>query len=260
MYAAMPMRREIAAANLELCFPELDRRARHRLLHRHFRSLGLGVVEVGAAWWGSDDALARHSRLVGLDHLHAALARGRGAILLGAHFTNLEIGLRALSSRTPCHVVYRPLGDAGLDRAVRERRDRHRVTMVPRDDVRGMVRALRAGHPLWFAPDQNYAGKHRVFAPFFEIAAATIATTSRLAKISRAPVVPFFQHRLPGLEGYEMTLLPALEDFPGADPEADAARINSLIEVQVRRSPDQYLWTHRRFKTRPPGAAPVYRS
>jgi len=258
LYLSMGERREVAWANLSVCFPELSRAQRAQLLRRHFGALGIAVMEVGAAWWGSDEALARRARIRGMEHLDAALAAGHGVILLGAHFTTLEIGLRVLTARRPCHVVYRPLGDQGLEQQIRAWRARHRVTMVPREDVRGMIRALRENQPLWMAPDQNTASRHAVFVPFFGEPAATVPTLSKLCRRSHARVVPFVQHRLPGLAGYELVLGPALEDFPSGDSVADTARINQVIEVAVRRSPEQYLWTHRRFKTRPPGRPPLY--
>jgi len=258
LYHTMRKRRAVARANLAVCFPQQRPAERARLLRRHFRALGIAVMEVGAAWWGSDEALAHRARIRGVEHLDAALASGHGVILLGAHFTTLEIGLRVLSARRPCHVVYRPLGDQGLEQQIRARRARHRVTMVPRDDVRGMIAALRRNQPLWVAPDQNNASKRAVFVPFFGEPAATVPTVSRICQVSHARVVPFVQHRLPGLAGYELVISPPLEDFPSADPVADTARINRVIEAAVRRSPEQYLWIHRRFKTRPRGCAPLY--
>jgi KDO2-lipid IV(A) lauroyltransferase len=124
--------------------------------------------------------------------------------------------------------------------------------------VRGLLRQLKNNQAVWYAPDQNYSGKQSVFAPFFGIAAATTSATARLAAASGAAVVPFFQERLPGTRGYRLVLEPALEDFPGDDPAADTARVNAVIEEHVRRAPAQYLWVHRRFKTRPAGEAPVY--
>jgi KDO2-lipid IV(A) lauroyltransferase len=130
--------------------------------------------------------------------------------------------------------------------------------MFDKDDIRGTVRYLRAGGTLWYAPDQDMRSKDTVFAPFFGVPAATITATHHLARLSGALVVPFFHHRLPGGRGYVLRLGAPLENFPSADILADTARINTCIEDMVRAAPEQYLWVHKRFKTRPPGAAPVY--
>ncbi len=251
-------RRRIAAVNLGLCFPEMDAADRRRLLDDHFRSLGHGVVETALCWWGRDADLRARYQLLGERHLHSARARGRGVILLSAHFTTLELGGRLLARTHPFHVLYRrhknPLFEAVMQRA----RQRRFQSAIGRDNMRALLRRLRENQVVWYAPDQNHGADHCVFAPFFDVPAATLTTTSRLARLSGAAVVPFFQLRLPGTRGYVLVLCPALEDFPGADPQRDAARINRLIEAVVREMPEQYLWVHRRFKTRPPGEPSPY--
>jgi KDO2-lipid IV(A) lauroyltransferase len=251
-------RRRIAETNLTLCFPELSREARARLLWRSFESLGLALIEVGMAWWGSDARLRRLVEIEGLEHLRAALTGGRGAILLSAHFTTLEIGGRLLRLFQPFRPIYRPTKNPLWDWVMLRRRQQHVERAIDRRDVRGMFRALRANEPVWYAPDQDYGREHSVFVPFFGVLAATITATSRLAALSGAPVVPFFQYRKPDGSGYRLVIEPPLEGFPGPDPAADAERINRLIEARVREHPEQYLWSHRRFKTRPPGEAPPY--
>jgi KDO2-lipid IV(A) lauroyltransferase len=246
-------RRHIAAVNLQLCFPEQSENERQRLLKAHFDALGKGVVETALAWWGRSARLQDKARVVGLQHLQAARAQGRGVILLSAHFTTLELGGRLLALQSPFHVLYRkhknPLFEAVMQRARRRRFER----AIPRDDTRALLASLKGGMPVWYAPDQNHAGPQAAFVPFFGIPASTLTATARLARLSGAPVVPFFQARLPGSEGYLLVLCPALENFPGADIEQDTARINQLLESVIREIPEQYLWVHRRFKTRPTG-------
>lgn len=258
-YWLMPGRRRVARTNLGLCFPELDTDARRSLLREHFRSLGIGVIETAMSWWTPTRNLRRLARIEGLEHLHAALDAGRGVILLSAHFTTLEIGGRLLSLHAPFHVLYRRHKNAAFEAVMQRARERHFEKAIPRDDMRGMLRSLKANMPVWYAPDQNYGAEHSVFVSFFGIPAATITATARLARISGARVVPFFQERLPGSKGYRLRLYPALENFPTDDETADTQRVNDLIEAEIRRMPAQYLWAHRRFKTRPPGAAPVYK-
>lgn len=257
-YHLMPGRRRVARINLGLCFPDLDISVRRTLLRDHFRSLGVGVIETAMSWWTPTRKLHQLARIEGLGHLHAALDAGRGVILLSAHFTTLEIGGRLLSLHAPFHVLYRRHKNAAFEAVMQGARERHFEKAIPRDDMRGLLRSLKANMPVWYAPDQNYGAEHSVFVSFFGIPAATITATARLARISGARVVPFFQERLPGTAGYRLRLYPALEDFPTDDEVADTQRINDLIEAEIRKMPAQYLWAHRRFKTQPPGIAPRY--
>ena len=180
-------------------------------------------------------------------------------ILLSAHFTSLEIGGRLLALRAPFHVLYREHKNPVFESVMRRARERHFEKAIPREDMRGLLRSLKENRAVWYAPDQNYGGEHSVYVPFFGVPAATITTTSRIARISGAAVVPFFPRRLGHGRGYRLILHPPLEDFPGEDPAADAARINRLIEAEIRKAPEQYLWVHRRFKTHPDGKNVLYR-
>jgi len=253
-----PRREHIAAVNLALCFPELAPAAHAQLLAELFDSLGIGLAEMALSWWAPDEKLEKLVTLEGLEHLQAALDRGKGAILLSGHFTTLEIGGRLLSLHTPFHVMYREHKNAAFEAVMTAARTRHYKKAIPRGDLRGMLRSLQENMPVWYAPDQDHGSGNSLFAPFFGVPAASITATSRLARISGAPVVPFFQTRLPDAHGYRLTLYPALDNFPGASIEQDTRRINAVIEAEVRKQPGQYLWVHRRFKTRPPGEPRVY--
>lgn len=251
-------RRAIAATNLRLCFPELHGRRRAALLRKHFESFGMGVIEVAVSWWTPDSRLRALGQIEGLEHVHAALRRGKGVILLSAHFTSLEIGGRLLALHLPFHVVYRPNENPLVEAVMRRGRERRFDKAIARDDIRGMLQSLKQNHAVWYASDQNYGHKHSVFAPFFGIPAATNTATTRIARISGAAVVPFFVERRSDGTGYSLRLLPALNDFPSGDVGADTQRINRLIEDQVRKAPEQYFWMHRRFKDRPPGHSDLY--
>jgi len=251
-------RRRVAQVNLALCFPELDGRARRRLLREHFAALGMGLIEMAMAYWESGPRLQRLARLEGIEHLQRALARKRGVILLSAHFTTLEIGGRLLSLGTPFHVLYREHKNPVIEGVMHRARTRNFDRAIPRQDLHALLQSLRENMPVWYAPDQDHGIRHGVFAPFFGIPAATLTATSRLARLSGAAVIPFIPTRLPHAAGYRLRLYPPLEDFPGASPEADTRRINALLEAHIREQPEQYLWVHRRFKTRPPGAPGVY--
>lgn len=243
----------IARTNLRLCFPELSRRQRERLLWQHFQSLGMAVAEFASAWWASETTLDGLDQPEGLENLHRALEQGKGVIMLGTHFTNLDLGGRLLRRHVPFAVMHRYQKNELFDRVMRQARSRIFTKAIEREDIRSLVRTLKDNGAVWYAPDQNYAGKGQVFAPFFGVPAATNSGTARLARMTGAPVLPFTNIRRADGKGYRLILGPVLENFPSGDPEQDTARVNAVIEAQVRLAPEQYLWVHRRFKNRPPG-------
>ncbi|MEE9492251.1 MAG: LpxL/LpxP family Kdo(2)-lipid IV(A) lauroyl/palmitoleoyl acyltransferase [Gammaproteobacteria bacterium] len=244
-------RRKIAATNIALCFPRLTQIEQKNLLHAHFISLGQGLVETALCWWGRQQQLAPLTKITGKAYLDSALNQGKGVILLSAHFTTLEIGGRLLAEHCPFQVLYRPHKNALFEWVMHNARKRRFNKAIPRKNTRALIRSLKQGNAIWYAPDQNYSGVNSLFAPFFDIPAATTSATSRLAAISGACVIPFFQMRLPDNQGYLLTLCPPLENFPSGKLLEDTTRINQLITQVVREQPEQYLWVHRRFKNRP---------
>ena len=251
-------RRKIADINLKLCFPRLNNTQRRQLLRQHFESLGMGLLEMVGAWWLPNAALKPHGHVQGLEHLYTALERGKGVILLGAHFTSMEIGLRFLTMRAAIYATYRPHENPLIEHIIKKSRESRAEKTIPRHAVREMLRSLKQNKTLWIAIDQNFGHKHSVFANFFDIPAATNTVISRLAHISGAAIVPIFIKRLNHHQGYQVILQPALAHFPSEDRAQDALRINQLIEAQTVKAPEQYLWVHRRFKTRPKGEEDIY--
>ena len=245
---AAPRFVRVARRNLELCFPELDAAARARLLKRHFASLGIALLETPLAWWSSPQRMAQLVRFEGREHLEAAIARGHGVILLTAHFTTMELAGRVLSEVTRVGFLYRPTSNEVLAYALNRFRTGYGGYPIPRDDIRAFIGALRNKECVWYAPDQSYRKKGAEMVPLFGIPAATNTLTSRLARTTGAPVLPYFLERLPGTQGYRAVIHPPLENFPSDDPIADTERFTHVIEAQVRRVPEQYLWIHRRFK------------
>ena len=245
--------------NFSLCFPELTDQQRQKLLVDHFASLGIGIMETAMSWWATKKQLQKLVSIDGLQHLHDALQGGKGVILLSAHFTTLEIGGRLLALYAPFHVMYREHKNPVIERVMRNARTRNFDKAIQRKDLRTLLHSLKQNLPVWYAPDQDYGRKHSIFAPFFGVQAASITATSRIARMSGAAIVPFFQTRLPDNRGYRLTLYPALQDFPGENVEDDTRRINELVEAAIREQPEQYLWVHRRFKTRPPGEDKLYK-
>jgi KDO2-lipid IV(A) lauroyltransferase len=257
-YRFAPRRRKIADINLKLCFPELNEIQRHHLLHKHFESLGMGLMEILNAWWVSDASLKPLGHIQGMEHLEAALKRGKGVILLGAHVTPVEMGARFLTMHTNLHATYRTHENPLIEYFMKKNRESHAEKAIAREAVRDMLRSLKQNKPLWFAIDQNFGHKHGVFVDFFGVKAATNTIISRLAHISGAAIIPYFTQRLEHHQGYKMVLQPPLEHFPCGDNVLDALRINQLIEAQIRKAPEQYLWVHRRFKDRLPGEVDFY--
>ncbi len=237
----------IAARNMELCLPQRSAAERARLLDQHCQSLAMALCETATTWWSSDARVGRRAEVLGLEHLRAALAKGRGAILIGGHFTTIEIATRILGTVVPMNVVYRPTKNALLSHIMHASFCRHGKP-IRHDDIRTMIRALRHNEAVWYAPDQSYRNKGAVMVNFFGIPAATTTATSRLARISGAAVLTYFPERLPGLAGYRVVIGAAFEDFPGPDAIHDVERFHELLQAQILRIPEQYLWMHRRFK------------
>lgn len=260
MYLFMAERREIARINLALCFPEWSEDRRQRVLRENFTSNGIALFEMAMAWWWPRRRLAKLARVDGVEHLREAAAAGRGVVLMSAHFTTLEIGAALLGQQATIDGMYRAHRNAAFDYVQRRGRERHNAdaVAVERDDVRSMLKSLRKGRAIWYAPDQDYGRKASVFVPLFGIPAATVTATATFARLGKALVVPFTQTRLPGGKGYQLTVHPPLENFPAGDEEADALRINQWVEQVILQQPEQYMWVHRRFKTRPEGEARPY--
>ena len=238
--------RRVVRRNLALCLPELDAQTRETIVAQHFREAGISLGETALAWFAPPSQLLALVRFDGLAELDRWQSAGRGVILLAAHFTTLELGARFVTAARRVHAVYKPSSNLLVDAAFR----RYRVSagMVASDDIRTMVRVLRAGGAVWYAPDQAFRAKGALMVPFFDVPAASNPATSRLARMTDAVVLPYFVERLPGDEGYVVRIGAALEDFPSDDAVADTLRHHRLIEAEARRIPAQYLWLHKRFK------------
>jgi KDO2-lipid IV(A) lauroyltransferase len=262
MYRLIPKRRHVAATNIALCFPELDAAAQADILREHFASLGIAVFELGLAWWGSERRVARLTHIDGLENLTAELEAGHGIVLLSAHFAATELTGRKLVLDVPeMAAMYRSNKNELMDEVLRRSRLKSVRQLIPKDDMRQMIRVLRKGGvPVWYASDQSYRHKYHELVPFFGEPAMTNAALSHIVRISKAKVVPYLPRRLPDGSGYHVDILPAFDDFPGESPAADAERVNRLLEERIRLAPEQYYWVHRRFKDRPPPLTDPYRA
>ena len=258
IYLILPRRRRIAHTNIQLCFPELSATKQQERVKAHFASFGIGVMETAMAWWMPKHKLKKLTHITGTEYLQEALQSGKGILLLGAHFTTIDIIGCLTGLMMPICVVYREQNNAVVDFMLKRYRKRGNVTIIYKRDIRGIIRALKNNAIVWYAPDQDYGLKYSVFAPFFEIPAATITMPARLAKISQTQVLPCCYYRMDNAAGYQLIIYPALQDFPSGDPKQDASRVNQAIENAIRQKPEQYLWMHRRFKRRPKGEASLY--
>ncbi len=258
MHPAMKQRRHIAKRNMELCFPELTDEKRQQLLKQNQQTMGMMMIETAMSWWASDAMLQKRVTYHGLEYLDVALAKGKGVILLTGHFTSMEIGGRLIMLKFPCYVMFRELKNALFNAFMMRARTHHSEGIVMQKEPRAMVRALRKNKIVWYAPDQDLGKRQCVFAKFFGVQASTVIATARLAKMSGAAVIPFTPRR--DEKGYYILTIGApLTDFPTGDDVVDAQRINDIIEHEIRQSPEQYLWAHRRFKTQPEGKGLLYK-
>ena len=251
-------RRHIVVVNIDLCFTELSVEQRRLLVRQIFRSNGIGLIETANVWVRDARHLQQRVTVKGLHHLKDALAQGKGVLLLGSHFSTLDLCGAVLSSYVGFDVMYRRNKNELLEAIMTRGREKNFPNAIRRDDIRGVLRNLKAGHAVWYGPDQDYGRKHSTFAPFFGVEAATITATARFAKISGSPVLFFSHYRTKDDQQYVIELSAPLHNYPTGEEVTDATLINSYIEKAILKAPDQYWWVHRRFKTRPEGEERPY--
>jgi KDO2-lipid IV(A) lauroyltransferase len=258
VYKALPKRRKIAETNIRLCLPQLDDAQVQQLVRDSFDSAAMSFFETALAWWGGDRRLKRMIKFEGTENMEAASAKGKGVIMLGGHYTTLEISGRLLTYyMKDFHPVYMAAKNELYNTVMINSRERSISTLLENRDMRKIIATLKKGRAIWYAPDQDFGRNGSVFAPFMGVQTATIVATARLAKLSGAAVVPFYSERQANGQ-YLIRFGKMFEDFPSGDDVKDATMINQAIEEQIHRTPEQYLWLHRRFKTRPDGQAKIY--
>ena len=253
-------RRKVALRNLELCFPELSAAERERLAREHFRWLGRSLLERGLLWFA---APARLKRLIHVEgDVQLAERSPRPVMWLAPHFMGLDVAGASvlLFQKRKGISIYQAQSDPVMDAALRRGRLRFgNAEIFSRDQAaKALVRAIRKGDGFFNLPDMDFGSRDAAFVPFFGVPAVTLLAPSRLARALDMVVQPIVAEILPGGQGYRVRYEAAWSDFPSDDPVADAARMNRWIETEIRRNPAQYLWVHRRFKTRPPGEPSLY--
>lgn len=251
-------RRAITRRNIELCFPDLSAGERDQLAREHFEALGASLMEMALARWGKKEKLLAMTTVEGGHHIQETLDAGYGVMLISAHFTSLEISGHALREHCPpFDVVFRRFRNPLTTEIVASTRQVTARNVIDKNDIKSMIRSLRAGVPVWYAPDQSYHLKQSALIPFFGVPAMTNVATTTIAKLGRAKAVPFWPRRLPE-GGYEIRIEPPIEGLPSDDPENDTRKYVALLEAQIRRCPEQYYWVHRKFKNRPATLPDVY--
>ena len=257
-------RRRVARINLRACFPQMPEPERRKLARAHFRAFAQSVLDRGLIWWSSRERIERHVKWIDLHHFDEAAALGP-VIVLAPHFVGLDAGGIRFSMLTQAISMYSHQKNKVLDDAILQARSRFNkpILLSRQDGMRATVRALRRGLSFYYLPDMDFGARDAAFVPFFGISAATITAPARLARITHARVVPCVTRMTAA--GYEVRFYPAWTDFPDRDDDTPttlaraARRMNAFIEERVLEMPEQYLWTHKRFKTRPPGEEKFYR-
>ena len=257
-YAFGLERRRVCLLNLARCLPELAASERSALARRHFRAVGRSLLERGILWWAPRERIVRMVRIAGFEHLRSLA--GQPVILLAPHFVSLDVGFARLACEIDLASIYANQKSRVMNRTLLAGRTRFGAQRLysRQDGVRPALAALKEGLPFYYLPDQDYGPRDAMFVPFFGVPAATITGLSRLARLADARVVPCVTRMLQGGEGYVVTCHPAWESFPSEDIAADTRRMNAFVEERVREMPEQYFWTHKRFKTRPAGEAKWY--
>lgn len=258
LFLTMGKRRRITLTNLRLCLPDLPEGERRALAKRHFQDYARSVVERAVLWWASERRLRRLIRVepaVPLDRIQAG-----PTILLCPHFVCLDVAGVAVALEVSGCSIYTRQRNRVFDAALRRGRSRfHPPTLLSRGEgVKPILRAMRSGQPFFMLPDMDFGPRESTFVPFFGVPAATLTAPARIAGLARAKVIPVVATFLPDYRGWRVKFYPPLEDFPGDDVVAATRRLNGWIEERVLEAPSEYFWTHKRFKTRPPGEPSLY--
>ena len=259
LYRTVRSRRRAARINLKQAYPDLSDKEIDSLNKKAFKSLGISVFETGAAWFKKTSALRKRCTIEGKEHLDLAMSKNKGVILLTGHFTTLEMGGRLIGTYVDRYnAVFKRAHDPLFNALMVHYRSRMGNELIETKNVRAIIRGIKNGHATWFGPDQDFGDQDIVFTPFLGGIASTLTATAKIAGMTGAPVIPFYPVRLDHGKGYKLIVLPALENFPSDDIEADSARVNKTIEDMVYDCPEQYLWSHKRFKTQADRRTNIY--
>ncbi len=257
LYGLAHTRRHVVLRNLALCFPQWPESRRRQVARRSVICLAQSWLDRGWLWHAPEAVVRKRLRL------HGALSEFDGlapTIVFSPHFYGLDAGATAINMNVAREFtsIYTPQANARVDGWIKAGRLRWgRVRLYQRTDgVKDNIAGLRGGQVLYLLPDMDFGPNGSVFVPFFGVPTATVPSIARFARLGRAKVISVVSRITPS--GYDVEVLPAWEDYPTGDLQADTARGNELLESLVLTMPEQYYWVHRRFKSRPPGHGPVY--
>lgn len=251
----------IIKKNLELCFPNKDENEINKLVMDNLSSLGVALFETGMAWFWSDRRLKNLFEVQGISNFTDASDKKAGILLIGIHSMSLELGGRIMGLCFPVNAMYRPHNNKAMEFIQTKARCRSDKGMIDRRNLKFMVMELKKGKAIWFAPDQDFGLKGTTFSPFFSVEkTSTSKGVAILAKLSGAPSLTVTLVRNENQKGkkYSLIIGKELVNYPSEDIQNDTDRMNKLIETEIMRAPEQYLWAHRRFKTRPAGETSFY--
>jgi len=252
LYLVAPSRRKVSCVNLSIAFPKLSQQEIINLNKEHFVSLGQSLMDSALSWWGSDAKIDSLTHIEGIEHFQEGKKRGR-ILLVGAHFNSMEVGGRLFAKLTPLHAIYRPHQNELLEYLVAKKRTEQYGKTFSKYNIRELIKSIKNGDSAWYATDQNYRAKGSILVPFFGVNAPTNPSTPRLAKMTKAKIIPGFTMRLLGnkndkRKGYLLRFTPPLDNFPTGDDYQDTLRLNHILEEQIKEFPAQYLWSHKRYK------------
>jgi KDO2-lipid IV(A) lauroyltransferase len=252
-------RERVALKNLQLCFPELSNEEHQRILIKNFENTGIALLETGMGWWWPEWRIKRKCKVIGLEHLEEAQQQGKGILLLAMHYLSVEINCRGIGTGHPLVVFYRPHNNQLMEYFQYKGRGRSNKYMLGKRDVKGLIKALKDGETCAYLPDQDYGRNRSLFVPFFAVKeTATTTGTLIFARQKNTQTHMLIPTRNDDGSGYTLEIKPKLENFPTEDDRADVTRINQELEKAIAYKPEQYMWLHRRFKTRPNKSDPSF--
>lgn len=257
LYRAVKSRRRIAKRNIELCFPEMPEQEQDAIVKRNIENTAIAFFETTIAWWWPQWRFKKLGSIKGLEHIEKAQAQGKGVLLLMAHSLHLEIDGRVFGLSKEGIGFYRPHDNPVMEYFQYRGRCKSNKSMIGKRNVRGLIDALKQGEICYYLPDQDYGRNRCEFVPFFAVKdTATTTGTLLFAEQGECAVIPMVTKRTD--KGYEVEILEAFDNFPSGNAAADVTRVNQWVEKAVMGAVDQYMWVHRRFKTRPSADAPSY--
>jgi len=258
LFYVVSSRRKIAEKNLSLCFPDKNKLQINFLLKKNFEEIGISFFETANAYFANNQKIKEKLIVKNEKYLQEAINNDKSIILLASHFLSLMLGSRALLLKYGIANIYRPQNNQLFDEIMRSSFVKNGAVMIKTKDTRSMLKAIKNKTPIWYAPDQDLGPNNSIYAPFFKIQTATISATARLAQSNNTVVLPYHFNRQG--DKYIMEFQRPLKPYPTMNPLKDASKTNSILEKQILKFPDQYLWVHKRFKTRPDGESDYYKN